>query len=812
MESGNVPDQQNSEAGAVLRQSGEIAPHLMAALIESANDAIISKTLDGTITSWNKGAEQVFGYEAHEIVGQSVLLLIPPDRRDEELTIISRIKAGERIEYYETVRQRKDGTLIDIALTVSPIRDASGSIVGASKIARSMTDLKRVNEQLRISKERYRTLFDSIDEGFCVIQMIFDDHNTPVDWIYVEVNPAFEKHNGLTKAAGKRVSELVPNLEPHWFEIYGKVALTGNPTRFEAGSDAMNRWFDLYGFRVGEPEERKVAVLFTDITERKRSEQERDRLLQQLEAERAKLVYLFSKAPAFVATLRGPDHVVELINPAYLQLVGHRDVMGKAIRQALPEIEGQGFFELLDNVYQTGEAFRGSEVPIQLQREPKGALEQRILDFVYQPIFDAQGQVSGIFAHGIDITEQVNARKDAEEANRAKDEFLAVLSHELRTPLNAILGWSLMLGEGKLAKDDERKGIEAIQRNAQLQAQLIEDILDVSRIITGKLRLEVRPIELSTVVEAAVESVLLAAQAKEIRLQRVLDSGTTLVSGDPNRLQQVVWNLLSNAIKFTPKGGRVQVRLERVNSHIEIIVTDTGMGIPADVLPYVFDRFRQADSTTTRQYGGLGLGLSIVRHVVEMHGGTVEAESVGLGQGTTFTVKLPLIALRSLDVEPEKRQDREHPTANTPNPNRTFEGASELRELKDLNVLVVDDEDDTRMMVATVLERYGSYVTTVNSAAEALRAIQVLRPDVLISDLGMPGEDGYSLIKKIRALPAELGGHTPAAALTAYARVEDRMRVLRAGFQIHVPKPVDPAELVTVVASLAGRHGEMTAP
>ncbi|MBV9468526.1 MAG: response regulator [Abitibacteriaceae bacterium] len=396
-----------------------------------------------------------------------------------------------------------------------------------------------------------------------------------------------------------------------------------------------------------------------------------------------------------------------------------------------------------------------------------------------------QGECGGVVLNYRDIT----ARQAAETANRLKDEFLATLSHELRTPLNAILGWARMLNDRRLGDEDRTTAVEAIQRNAQLQAQLIEDILDVSRIITGKVHLEVRPIELASVVEAAVEaaveSVLPSAQAKNIRLQRVLDSGSSLVSGDPNRLQQVVWNLVANAIKFTPKEGRVQVRLERVNSHVEIIVTDTGAGIAPEVLPYIFERFRQADSTSTRQHGGLGLGLSIVRHLVELHGGTVEAESAGEAQGATFTVRLPLVALRSVEVLPEQRQERKHPTGSQAVP---FASPTEL---EGLHVLVVDDEADARTLVTRVLQRCGATVTAVDSAGAALQVLQEQRPHVLLSDVGMPGEDGYSLIKKVRALPAAQGGKTPAAALTAHARVEDRMRCCALAFRFICPSPLN---------------------
>jgi PAS domain S-box-containing protein len=526
----------------------DIAEYWLAALIESADDAIISKTLEGIITSWNKGAQRIFGYTADEIIGKPVLVLIPPDLQNEEPAILARIKSGERIEHYETIRVTKDGRLINISLTVSPIKTPDGKIIGASKIARDITVFKQTEARM------------------------------------------------------------------------------------------------------------------------------------------------------------------------------------------------------------------------------KEALEQ------------AQ-----------------RAKAEAEAANRAKDEFLATLSHELRTPLNAILGWSKMMTDSRLDETDQLRALQTIQRNARVQAQLIDDILDVSRIVSGKLKLKVRPLELSTIVESAVESVLPAAHAKEIRLQRVLDSGSSMISGDSNRLQQVIWNLLSNAVKFTPKGGRVQIRLERINSHVEIIVTDTGIGIPPKVLPFIFDRFRQADSATTRQHGGLGLGLAIVRHLVEMHGGTVEAESHGEGQGSTFTVKLPLIALRSIDVAPEN-VERVHPTEGR---NVPFECTPEL---EGLHILVVDDEEDGRILVKTVLEKCGAEVTAVNSALAALQALSEIRADILISDIGMPDEDGYSLIKKVRALSAEQGGKIPAAALTAYARVEDRMRVLRSGFQIHLPKPVEPAELVAVVTSLSGRH------
>ena len=388
------------------------------------------------------------------------------------------------------------------------------------------------------------------------------------------------------------------------------------------------------------------------------------------------------------------------------------------------------------------------------------------------------------------------ARRLAEDSNRLKDEFLATVSHELRTPLTAVLGWTHLLRTGHLDEQASTRALETIERNARSQNQLIEDLLDVSRIITGKLRLDVRPVDPASFIDSAIEAVRPAAEAKAIRLQKVMDTGVSAISGDPDRLQQVVWNLLSNAIKFTPKGGRVQVRLERVNSHIEIAVTDTGGGIMPEFLPYVFDRFRQADGTYTRQHGGLGLGLSIVRHLVELHGGTVEASSNGEGQGATFTVKLPLMPV----YQGDRKAERVHPAARDASP--TIECPDNLDGLK---VLVLDDEADTLELIKLSLQQCGAEVTTAQSVAGALTLMRGALPDVIVSDIGMPGEDGFEFIRRVRQLPPELGGNIPAVALTAYARAEDRLRVLRSGYQMHVAKPVELAELVAIVANLVGR-------
>jgi PAS domain S-box-containing protein len=514
----------------------------LAAIVDSSDDAIVSKTLEGVITSWNRAAQSMFGYQAAEAVGQSIYLIIPPDRHQEEEEVLRRISRGDRVDHFDTVRRAKDGRMVNVSLSVSPVRNAAGQIIGASKIAR-------------------------------------------------------------------------------------------------------------------------------DITDRKIAEQERAALL---------------------------------------------------------------------------------------------ASEQA-------------------------------ARAEAETLNRTKDEFLATLSHELRTPLNAIFGWARMLQTGTMSGEPMQRAVEAIVRNASSQVQLIDDLLDVSRIITGNMRLEVRPVDIRGVIETALDAVRPAAGTKGIRLETMLDPNVGAVTGDPDRLRQVVWNLLSNAVKFTPRDGRVQVLLQRSRSRVEIVVSDTGQGIPPEVLPYVFDRFRQGDGSITRRHGGLGLGLALVRHLVELHGGTVTGLSAGVGEGATFVVRLPVAILK---MSPDEWR---HPA--TP---RELEPLVSLTSLRGVRVLLVDDDTDSLDITNVVLTSAGAETRACASAAAARDILSGWDPHVLVSDIEMPDEDGYTFLREIRASGA-LGSRTPAVALTAYGRSEDRMRALAAGFDFHLSKPVDPAELSQVIANLAGR-------
>jgi len=536
---------------------------------------------------------------------------------------------------------------------------------------------------------------------------------------------------------------------------------------------------------------------------RARTIQERN---QSLDGELRHLRRLFAQAPGFICFLRGREHVFELANDAYLQLIGHREVLGQPVRVALPELVGQGFYELLDQVIASGQPYVGRGMRAQLQRCSGGPLEERFVDFMYQPILDADGRSLGIFVQGHDVTEQKRleseraqlldreraAREEAEAANRLKDDFLATVSHELRTPLTAVLGWVQMLRSGQLREKNRDRALETVERNARAQVQLIEDLLDVSRILAGKLKLEMGALSLAAPVEAAVESVLPAAEAKGVLLETVLDP-TLQINGDPTRVQQMAWNLLSNAVKFTPPGGRVEARVERREGSAELVVADSGQGISAAFLPFVFERFRQAEASPSRTHAGLGLGLSIVKHLVEAHGGSAVADSEGDGRGATFRLSFPLAAVQGDFARALRAGTPEAPLRELVRP----------PQIAGMRVVVVDDERDVCERLRALLEPCGMTVDTAHSAEEGLALFRRLRPDVLVSDLAMPGEDGFSLIRRVRALSPDEGGKTPAVALTACARPEDRAQALLSGYRAHLPKPIEPRELLAVLASLS---------
>ena len=559
-----------------------------------------------------------------------------------------------------------------------------------------------------------------------------------------------------------------------------------------------------------------IAGTTRDVTERKRAEEERRRL----SAERDQQLRTFD------TVLASLQEFVFLLDPAGRFTYANKPLLN-LWKKTPAEAFGKTFAELgyppelvALHEAQMAEVIR-TRHPVRGENEYT-SLEGRIgrYEYIFVPLFAEDGSVEAIGGATRDVTEQRRhaaareellaseraartreqaARTEAERQSRVKDEFLATLSHELRTPLNAILGWSQVLRSGRKSDpEDMRRGLETIERNARAQTRIIEDLLDMSRIISGKIRLDVQPVHLGSVLEAAAGTVRHAADAKGVRLQVELDPDAGPVAGDPARLQQVFWNLLSNSVKHGQRGGRVEVRLTRADAHLEVCVTDDGEGISPEFLPHVFDRFRQADSTTTRRHGGLGLGLSIVKQLVELHGGTIRATSPGVGQGATFTVTLPRTPVRQ---EPEPDGEPRHARADV-DASASHEACAALAGVR---VLVVDDEPDARALVERLLSDCEAAVMTAASASEALGVMRRERPDIMVSDIGMPGEDGYSLIRKVRALEPAEGGDVLAVALTAYARSEDRTRAMEAGFQTHVAKPVEPAELVAVVAALARR-------
>ena len=771
------------------RRQTERAQSYLAAIVESSDDAIIGKTLDGVITSWNKGAEKIFGYLAEETVGRPITMLIPPERHGEEAEILEKLRRGERIEHYVTTRIRKDGTPIIISLTVSPIKGATGKIVGASKIARDITEVQR--------------FFHSLADSAPVMVWV-----SGIDKLCTYFNKTWLEFTGRTMqqevgngwAASVHPEDLDRCLstyvssfdERRVFEMEYRLRRSDGEYRW-----VLDKGIPLFGFAGAFNGYIGSCV---DITERKQSE-------EALRVAEQQLRLITDNMPAAVSRCSRDMRYV-WVSPVYAQRLqrNSEEIVGRLIEEVIGTEGYQALKPHMDRVL-SGER---EEYVARVNYEGPGL---RWIHAVYVPTKGNTGTVDGWVAVVTDITDRMRleeererllerehrARAKAEEANRLKDDFLATVSHELRTPLNAILGWGTLLRAGGLGEKQSKLALETIERNAKTQAQLIEDLLDVSRIITGKLRLDVRPVMVASIVDSAISSVAPAAEAKGVRLQTILDPNAGPVSGDPNRLQQIVWNLISNAVKFTPRGGRVQVRVERINSHIEIIVSDTGLGIRSEFLPFVFDRFRQAEGGTTRQHSGLGLGLAIVRHLVELHGGSVTADSPGEDQGTTFTVRLPLMIVHAR----EDAEVRVHPRATTKGPIVLDESPN----LSGVRVLLIDDEADTRNLLRVVLEQCNAEVKDASSAEEGLKIAREWNTSIVVSDIGMPGSDGYDFIRKFRQWERERGTSIPAVALTAYARAEDRMRALAAGYQIHIPKPIDPTEIALVIARQLPRGG-----
>jgi len=499
------------------------------------------------------------------------------------------------------------------------------------------------------------------------------------------------------------------------------------------------------------------------------------------EEENARLVTLFEQAPGIIAVLRGPDHVFELTNRSYLQLVGHRALVGKAARDALPEVQGQGFFELLDHVYQTGQPFVGHAVPLRVQRDPNAPLEERFIDFVYQPIHDQHGKVSGIFVEGSDVTARKRIEDELRAANRQKDQFLAMLAHELRNPLAPITTAAQLLQRGQLDAPGIQRASDIIARQAQHMTSLVNDLLDVSRVTRGLVTITKDVLEMQEVVHEAVEQVRPLIDARRHELHCEIASGTLRVEGDRMRLIQVVSNILNNAAKYTAPGGCIVLSTRIESGCVRVAVRDNGQGIDPPILPYIFDLFIQAERTPDRSQGGLGLGLALVKSLAVLHGGRVEAHSEGLGKGSEFVVYLPCMA--------------EAPEASTPRSDVPSHG------MRGLKVLVVDDNVDAAQMLATLLEMNGYEVNIEYDGQGALASAVQAPPDVALLDIGLPDIDGHELARRLRAMPETT--QATLVALTGYGQAEDRQRAHNAGFDHHMAKPADLAKLLELLAGVA---------
>ncbi|NEQ20966.1 MAG: PAS domain S-box protein, partial [Microcoleus sp. SIO2G3] len=1162
------------EVEAALRQSEERFRHMA----DNAPVMIWVTDATGYCTYLNQGWYDFTGQTEETGLGFGWLDAAHPEDSESSKNVF--LSATHRQEAFrlEYRLRRKDGKYRSCIDAASPWFGEDGEFKGYIGSVIDISDRKQAEEALRVSEERYRTLFENMNEGFCVAEVLFDEHNKPIDYRLLEINSVFEKHSGLKDAQGKTARELHPELEQYWIDLYGNVVLTGEPVRYENYSEALNRWFDVSSFRIGPPGSRKVAILFEDISKRKQTErelQESEMRFRTLADNISQFAWMadengwifwynqrwFDYTGTTLEEMEGwgwqkvhhPNHVdrvVEKISRCFetgetwedtfplrgkdgqyrwflSRAIPVRDEQGKVLRwfgtntditerkqteaalqaseeryrslieataqiiwneqgaqgefttpqpawsaftgqtydelkgwgwlnavhpddramttqawlialenRALYEVEhrlrrhdgvyrhmsvravpvfeengsirewigvhtdvtdrkqaeaalhqsedrlrmaiesaqlgtwdwnlitnkltwdagckamfglppnaessievffeglhpddrerleqvvqwsfnpassgnydteyrtigiqdgierwiaakGQAYFDAAGNPIrfigtvmnitetkrreaerkQAEEARRESEIrfgtlashaPVGIfMTDPEGnclyvnerwcemagmSLEaaqatgwvsalhpddrERVADLWYQAaqnkqVFAAEyrfqtpqgkvtwiqgsatalqrgtGELTGYLGTLTDITDRKQAeaereqlfqqeqaaREAAERANRIKDEFLAVLSHELRSPLNPILGWTKLLQMRKFDETKTAAALATIERNARVQTQLIDDLLDVAKILRGKLSLNVNSVNLSSAIEAAIDTVRTAAVAKSISLHPVLPN-IGQVSGDAARLQQIVWNLLSNAIKFTPNGGRINIQLNRVGNQAEFTVKDTGRGINPDFLPHIFESFRQEDASITRQYGGLGLGLAIVRQLVEAHGGTITADSLGEELGATFTVRLPL-----LDVVPEIQHTDALP--------------QDKLDLIGIRVLAVDDDPDARDLLTALLSQYGADVLTVTSAVEVLENLASFQPDVLVSDIGMPGVDGYTLIQQVRALPSAKGGEIPAIALTAYAREDDRDRAISSGFQRHVIKPLEPEQLVQAVLTLTRRE------
>ncbi|WP_315788062.1 PAS domain S-box protein [Fischerella sp. JS2] len=756
------------------------------AIIQACPLAIMGLQADGTVKIWNPAAERIFGWSQQEVLGQ-FLPIIPNDKRNEFLNNIAATMQGQVLAGVETQRLKKGNLSIDVALWSAPVDEAQAGISCLSIVA-DISDRKQAQAALQQSEAFNRQILASTEDCIKVLDL---------EGSLLYMNPGGQKllgANDIASLIGHSWVKFWQKADQRAAQEALNTAKAGGVGTFQGYCPTLNgepKYWDVQitPIRGADGQVERLLCISRDITERKRSEA----ALRQSE-ERYR--YLAESIPQLVWTANTEGVLID-INQRWSNFTGL--TLAQAQTVGWPAVVHPDDVPILSQKWAIAQQ-DGSYYQAQGRiRRADGVYRWHLHQAV--PLKNEQGQVIKWFGTATDIEDQKQleqqriqllqqeqaAREKAEAANRIKDEFLAVLSHELRSPLNPILGWAKLLQTRPFDQSSAKRALETIERNAKLQTQLIDDLLDISRILRGKMVLNICLVNLVEVIDAALETVRLSAETKGIKIQKVVAGDIGPILGDSGRLQQILWNLLSNAVKFTASGGKIEIRLQQVGTDAQIQVKDTGKGINREFLPHVFEYFRQEDSKTTRKFGGLGLGLAIVRYFTELHGGTVKAESPGEGLGATFTVSLPI-----------SKNENQGKTYAPVSANSVVDASP----LANVRILVVDDEADMRELIFTILQQTGAQVRVTASAVEALQALHIFKPDVLISDIGMPEMDGYQLMRQVRSLPSQNRGRIPALALTAYAGEINQQQALAAGFHKHIAKPVSPEELVEAIVSL----------